>query len=233
MISERSLEMNVNENLVNSIRKFGGIFSKAFIYGFSLREEALHGFDTSISLPLSNLFLFALQYKKPETEYNNIYRFMINKNHWQHIILLISSIIYQFNVWYVFPLFIDTSELSRNSPNFLKRTFFARVVDFPLTTFDNRPHRVEIDLISGRAYVFSDEGKEVKIYNGGQFLEEIRRNIIPTRVKEIVHKKYKLEDVKRLLKEHEVYIDWGILDKLESEERNFHKRFTSGFFASE
>ena len=169
-ISEKALELNVNENLVNKIRQFGKIYSRAFIYGFTLREEARHGFDSVINLPTNTNFLFSLQYKRPGRKSNSKYRFKINGT--QHILLLISSFRFGENIWYAFPLFIETSELSQNSPNFLHRTYFARITDFPRVTFDGNAHVVEIDEQSGTSSVFSDEAKKITVAKGDEFLKK-------------------------------------------------------------
>ena len=67
--------MNVNENLVNVIRRWGGAFSRTFIYGFTLREGAHHGFDSSINLFGTANYLFTLQYKRSESKSRRRYRF--------------------------------------------------------------------------------------------------------------------------------------------------------------
>ena len=165
--------MNVNENLVNVIRRWGGAFSRTFIYGFTLREEAHHGFDSFINLPGTANYLFTLQYKRPESKSGRSYRFVINRNGVQHLMLLIHSVCLG-NVWYAFPLFIDTGELSQVSPNFLSRTYFANPADFPAHTFDENIHTVEIDEVTGRALVFFDKPFELRVYRGGQILRILK-----------------------------------------------------------
>ena len=226
-ISEKSLEMNVNENIVVAIRRWGGVFSRAFIYGFTLRAEARHGFDSSINLPGTASFLFALQYKKPISKSGNIYRFLINsdKRRQQHILLWISSLRYR-NVWYAFPLIIDSLELSRSSPNFLQRTCFVRVQDFPPHTFDRNKHLVEIDTNRFIGRVFSSEEEKLPIYTGENFLKTIKE-LTPIYVGEIerlswdyVYEKMRAIGVKEEL-----------LEEMRREEERQYHRFTSGFFS--
>ncbi|MGB9760841.1 MAG: hypothetical protein ACPLZG_13510 [Thermoproteota archaeon] len=79
MISEKSLELNVTENLLRELRKYKQ-FNNAFSYGFTLRQEVAIGLDISINLP-SQARVFGLQFKKPiSCKYNQIYRFKINNN---------------------------------------------------------------------------------------------------------------------------------------------------------
>ena len=226
-ISEKSLEMNVNENIVATIRRWGGIFSRAFIYGFTLRGEARHGFDSSINLPGTTSFLFALQYKKPISKSGNRYRFSINSDTHkrQHILLWISSLQYR-NIWYAFPLIIDSLELSRSSPNFLQRTCFVRVQDFPSHTFDRNVHLVEIDANRLIGRVFSSEEEKLPIYTGEIFLEKIKE-LIPINIREIeklswdyIYEKMRAIGVKK-----------EVLEEMRSEEGRQYHRFTSGFFS--
>lgn len=202
MISEKCLELNVNENLINRIRAFGSHFSSGFIYGFSLRHESVHGLDCSINLPASSRFLFALQYKKPTKEDGGVYFFKINNNTKkdQHIRLLLTYLRVGGNVWYAFPLFIDTLQLSNSSPDFLARTYFAKIVDFPLHTFDRKEHVVEIHEQSGKAYVSSPFKDELKVYDATKFLGEIEKSKKST-VNEIKEKKLTEEEVEVALKE--------------------------------
>ena len=215
--------MNVNENLVNVIRGWGGVFSRAFIYGFTLREEAHHGFDSSINLPGTTNYLFALQYKRPESKSGRRYRFVINRNGVQHLMLLIHSIWLR-NVWYAFPLFIDTGELSQGSPDFLSRTYFANPADFPAHTFDENIHTVEIDEATGRALVFSDKPIELRVYRGDKFLEFLKE-VKPIMIKEIAV--IPVEVVETKLKD--LGVNPEILEKIRRR-RKLSQRYTSGFF---
>ena len=215
--------MNVNENLVNVIRRWGGAFSRTFIYGFTLREEAHHGFDSSINLPGTANYLFTLQYKRPESKSGRRYRFVINRNGVQHLIPLIHSV-WLGNVWYTLPLFIDTGELSQGSPNFLSRTYFANPADFPAHTFDENIHTVEIDEATGRALVFSDKLIELRVYRGDVFIEFLKEvKLIMIKETAVVP----VEVVKTKLK------DLGVNPEILEESRRSRKlsqRYTSGFF---
>ena len=39
-VSERALEINVNEGLVDVIRRWSSVFSKTFIYGFIFKRRS-------------------------------------------------------------------------------------------------------------------------------------------------------------------------------------------------
>jgi DNA-binding transcriptional MerR regulator len=205
MISEKSLELNVSENIINRIRNLKGIYSRAFLYGFTSKQESVHGPDLSIKipLPLKSKFLFALQYKAPRKKLNNKYIFKINNNrkYNQHIRLLITSLFFNDNsVYYAFPLFINTDELSQHSPNFLSRTYFVKIIDFPPCTFDRRKHTVEIDLQSGKAYVSSPVRHEIKIYDANEFFKELE------------NRWNKLEDASKIMEKK--LTEENIIDKL-------------------
>ena len=170
-LEEKMLEINVCENLINKIRNLNGTFSKAFIYNFTLKEK--DGFYPSINLPHSARFLFALQVKKSISK-TKTYRFEINSNGTQHILLFISSLLLK-NVFYAFPLISDADELSRNSPNFVSKTVFVDVSNFPSTTFDSNIHVVDVDSANRNIRVFSRVKKIRKgVYWGREFIEKIK-----------------------------------------------------------
>mgnify|MGYP000533553111 CR=1 FL=1 len=147
-VSEKALELNVSENLVREIRAWGKPYGNAYVYGFSLRYEARTGLDISINVPYNCSFLFGLQFKKPKRKSDSWYIFAINNNrrHDQHLMLLLSCMVFGTdNIYYAFPLIAYVQELSRCSPNFLRRTVFAKIDKFPSFTFDFNEHIVRID----------------------------------------------------------------------------------------
>jgi len=175
IISEKSLELNICGNIINVLRKNLN-FRKVFLYGYTLRAEHRTGLDVSINLPNNKLFLLGLQFKKPIKKYGNYtYVFPINNNSKrdQHIMLFISSLIFD-DIYYSFPAFIDTVELSNYSPNFLLRTFFIHIKDFPPHTFDRQQHTVIIDIKRGTAVVHSEEYEISKVYKFEDIYERLR-----------------------------------------------------------
>lgn len=75
-ISERSLELNVLSEAIEYLRN---TISKAYIVGYTARQEHLHGLDVSINAP--GMIISAFQFKAPKGK-NNIYRFTIADRCW-------------------------------------------------------------------------------------------------------------------------------------------------------
>jgi len=63
-VSERALEINVNEGLVNVIRRWSNVFLKHLSTDSFLREEALHRCSSSVNLVRMTNCIFGLQYGK-------------------------------------------------------------------------------------------------------------------------------------------------------------------------
>ena len=76
-ISERSLEFNVISEALEFIRRYIG---KAYVVGYTTRQEALHGLDISIDAP--GVIIAAYQFKAPSSGRNTIYRFKIGDRCW-------------------------------------------------------------------------------------------------------------------------------------------------------
>jgi len=76
-ISERSLELNVLSEALEYIRKLLG---KAYIVGYTARQEARHGLDVSINAP--GIIIAAYQFKAPRSGRKYIYRFTIGDRCW-------------------------------------------------------------------------------------------------------------------------------------------------------
>ncbi len=177
MISEKSLELNISENIIRQVRH---THRNAFLYGFTLRQEHGTALDVSINLN-SGLSISGLQFKKPVSSSAGIYRFEINNNKSrdQHIKLwLLSNAMHQIFkkslIHYAFPAFFDTHELGRASPNFLPRTYFIDPYFMPFQILDSNIHVVEIDTNNNNAIVFSEPIK-MKILESNDFLDNINK----------------------------------------------------------
>ncbi len=218
MISEKSLEINISENILRELRRLGPLFSKVFVYGFTLREEFERGLDISINLNPNRSFLLAIQYKKPISEWQGTYRFYINNNSTrdQHIKLFRASLIAPNKIYYIFPAIITTQQLYNISPNFLTHCYFIRPMDIPL--LDNHVHTVEIDTQNEIALAFS--GKiEVKPLKWKEIKEFLVRE-----------ERITIEDLQKKLKD----FTFGLFkEEYEIEEETIKRRTLSirhGFF---
>lgn len=127
-ISEKTLELNVIANMLEDERKR---FQRASAYGFSLQYEARTGLDSTIDVNIPGRpTIVAFQFKKPYEMQDGEYTFEINNNRQrnQHNILRLFAVRVgrqgHFSVFYAFPCFVDMTELSINSPNFLRQTRF-------------------------------------------------------------------------------------------------------------
>jgi len=159
-IEEKTLEINICENLINLIRSCNSLFKKAYWRGLTLRLEHRIGLDVKIEPGMYKaLMILGIQFKKPKNkEYDfkrreYYYLFEINNNpaNNQHLILyFLSSLIHykypQKNcfIGYSFPLFINHDELRRYSPMFLNRTIFIDARYFPETKLDRLTHKIYI-----------------------------------------------------------------------------------------
>ncbi|MEM2260618.1 MAG: hypothetical protein QXI49_06805 [Candidatus Methanomethylicaceae archaeon] len=144
-----------------------------------------------------------------------------------YVTLLISSLHYK-NVWYVFPLFINTNELALSSPNFLDRAYFVKINNFPSCTFDGNPNKVEIDPRKQSVSIFSNDKVGLKAYNGKEFLIKMKEETIPITIEEIKMKKLTWEYVYPKLEE--LGVKKITLDRIREKDKKLHHRFTSGFF---
>jgi len=177
-ISEKTLELNVSENILGIIRR--NIDARAFLHGFTLMQEHTTSLDVSVKLP-NNLSILGLQFKRPESQSNGIYRFEINRNigYDQHLKLYLWSLLF-FNtfhvtpLFYAFPTFFNVMDFASSSPNFLSRTYFVNPLGMPIQILDNNVHMVEIDTKSDTVNVWSESPIEIeKFYKGEKFITEI------------------------------------------------------------
>jgi len=216
--------------LIRLLRNISPAFRRAFIYGFTLRYEGVRGLDSSIELPTGS-FLIALQFKKFKPEQTNIlnriWAFEINNNDRrdQHLKLLISAyLLGTNNVYYAFPL-IDSSIIRRISPNFLNRTCFARIIDFPAQTFNNKTHLVYIQEPCRCIRIRSEKGV-IKLLSAEELLDRVRKGIIkPLPVEELSKKRINKEELEDFLRKKDVN-EWIIREFLS---RNW-RQMLKGFF---
>jgi len=219
-ISEKSLEINISENMLRELRNLSPEFHKLFIYGFTIKEESRTGLDISIRLDQNRNFLSAFQYKKPISKSESSYRFYINNNSTrdQHVKLLIASDRAPNRVFYVFPAIIDTCELYEASPDFLEYCYFVKPEDIRI--FDNHVHIVDINVRTGRASVFSKERQQVNTYRW----EDVKGFL----------KKEKMITIKTLRAEFKKFTFEMIMNKYQIKEniiKNPKLRLSTGFFA--
>ncbi|MCD6301387.1 MAG: hypothetical protein J7L82_04875 [Staphylothermus sp.] len=129
-VSEKSLEMNVSENLVNIVRRS---YPKAYVYGYNTRIEAIHGLDCSINIP-RHYRITSFQFKKPNSRTNNNYSFVFNIN-LQHLKIIALAIVIKEelnkdpHIYYALPCICRSNDMETVSPRFITRTLFIPVLD--------------------------------------------------------------------------------------------------------
>jgi len=199
-ISEKTLELNVSHNLLSISRIFS---PSAFLIGFTLRNERVHGLDVAINLNDGRLGP-SYQFKKP-TMRQNVYKFSINNNnaHDQHHKLVawatILRIVQGYSpVFYAFPAIANYNQLSILSPNFLNDTYFVSPLDFPDSILDNHSHVLEIDVNTDSITVSSKSKSKIsKFTKGFQSLDWISKSynksldvkLLKTKIMELNEKK--------------------------------------------
>jgi len=177
-VSERGLEFNVLSEAINTVRR---VYGKAYLVGFTTRQEAYHGLDVSIDAP-GNM-LAAFQFKAPKRS-GGRYVFTIGGKCWvcsnpsiggrrresvaevlrelgisrdcmnQHILLYVTSIALKLiglDVYYALPLVSTYSELEQYVPNLMKRTVLIPVLNLPATLLDCKTHKILVEVPSGDA----------------------------------------------------------------------------------
>lgn len=174
--SEKALELNISENLVNLCRF---INPRAYLMGYTLKSESIHGLD--ISLNIQNGILGpSLQFKKP-TRRGNVFKFSINNNNNrdQHLHLFLLSHVFELiqnysPIYYAFPTIASPNELDILSPNFLRNTFFISPLWFPLSILNHNVHHVEINTSTNTIIVYSKSGEKISNYlKGFKILDDI------------------------------------------------------------
>ncbi|WKT58511.1 hypothetical protein QVH35_03765 [Candidatus Nitrosotenuis chungbukensis] len=176
--SEKTLELNVSENLLQDIRD---LYPNAFLQGFTLHHEAINGLDVSISVPNVQIGL-GLQFKRPTSQRNGIYKFSINNNrkHDQHVILY--ELVELFTLllgrqppfYYAFPTILDDTEVLQATPNFYARTYLVSPLDIPFHIIDGNIHHVEIDTRHNEITVHSESSKIVNFFTADKLISKYR-----------------------------------------------------------
>jgi len=178
LVSERSLELNVLSEAVNDLRR---VYVKAYLVGYTARQEANHGLDVSIDAP--GRVLAAFQFKAPKKRAGDTYVFVIGERCWtcgnpnvrrrrliaevlkelnieqgcinQHMLLYIVAYALKLkiglDVYYALPLVWTYSELERYVPHLLQRTVVIPVLSLPTTLLDCRRHRILVEVLGGSA----------------------------------------------------------------------------------
>lgn len=165
LVSEKTLELNVSANILQDIRD---LYPNAFLQGFALHHEALNGLDVSVSVPNANIGL-GLQFKKPTSMRNGVYKFSINNNcnRDQHEILYGMAELFTIllgripPIYYAFPT-IMKDEIPRITPNFYSNTYLISPLEFPTSIIDGHIHYVKINTRNNHIEVNS---KPIKITN--------------------------------------------------------------------
>jgi len=205
VVSEKTLELNVGENIINRIRQLGGVFQRTFIYGFNMRYEGRIGLDCAINLPTNGMFLLAFQFKRfnPQRSRMNIWTFEINNNKArdQHLKLLVTSHFLGFDgVYYAFPL-INSQNIHSISPDFLNNTCFVRVADFPAYTFNFTTHMVFLNTKCNITRIMSTNSGNINSFKFSDILKLLMKEEFKVALEKLNRKVITKEELKRFLKE--------------------------------
>ena len=184
VISEKSLEMNVSENIVNIVRRN---HPKAYIYGYSARIEGIHGLDCSINIP-GHLRITSFQFKKPNSRSDNNYKFTFNIR-LQHLKIIALAIAIKEvlnkdpHIYYALPCVCSSIDMESSSPRFIDKTLFVPVLHLKQYV-DASKHNIIVNINTrtfiiqsqkqgkGKALTFDELWKVVK--------KSIERNNVPT-----------------------------------------------------
>lgn len=200
--SEKALELNVGENLVNLCRFLN---PRAYLMGYTLKNESIHGLD--ISLNIHNGILGpSFQFKKPRRR-GTIFKFSINNNNNrdQHLRLFLLSHVFELiqnysPIYYALPTIASNNELDILSPNFLRNTFFISPLWFPLSILDHNVHHVEIDTLHNTITVYSKSGKKILNYSKGfQILNDIVRGYNKSKNIKLLKKEFRDINYEKIL----------------------------------
>ena len=162
-VSEKTLELNVSENIITILRRMGSQFSRAYLYGFTVHEESRTGLDISIKIvPFYNVnySITGFQFKRPISLIaRNKYKFLINVKS-QHLKLFIHAIQIYINtqkypqIYYALPCICQKNELNSIVPMFLTRTWFIHILDL-IDAVDLQSHNIILDFSNGKYQVYS------------------------------------------------------------------------------
>jgi hypothetical protein len=173
MISEKTVELNLTIELVNSIYYRTKV--RPYIIAPSQREEGVFGYDARIGFPAS-LNLVLIQYKRAYViEQINELVYYLNRtaNQDQHLRLLFLEL-NGWNVYYALPLFYEEDEVIRYRRRLLYRTYWIKpslLMPFGILTGH---HEIRINQLTGLITVHSDQGKFLENYlDFAGFLKEV------------------------------------------------------------
>ena len=226
--SEKALELNVSENLVNLCRFLN---SRAYLMGYTLKNESIHGLDVSLNVQNSILGP-SFQFKKPRRR-GNVFRFSINNNNNrdQHLRLYLLSHVFELvqnysPIYYAFPTISSANELNVLSPNFLRNTFFISPLSFPLSILDFNKHHVKIDTSTSTITVHSKSGTKISNYfKGFQILEEILLGYTKSKNIKLIKERFREINYKNILSDI-IYNDRKFVNK--HIEKLFNKKWKIG-----
>lgn len=126
-VSEKTLEMNINAEILAWIRRLRGC-EQAFIVGMKQSQEARNGIDSLLSnVPKGRHLL--LQYKAPHAlpAGGNPYKFSLSARQYANLARMAS--LKPRAVFYVLPHLNQVADLRASSPDFLSATWFLSVND--------------------------------------------------------------------------------------------------------
>jgi hypothetical protein len=127
-VSEKSLELNVGTELLNSFRTNWGL-PKTYLRGLTQKEERQEGVDFFLQLdPATRLFAF--QFKAPRGKYDVApYRYTLARD--QHNLLFGLSQLAANSVFYVFPFYVTPTKLQADVPELLRDTWLLKIEQMP------------------------------------------------------------------------------------------------------
>ena len=162
MISEKTVELNLNTELTNWLWKVHHTTFTAIAP--SQRQEARLGYDVSVQ---ATGFAFFIQYKRAHlrgTEY--IYQLNRTSARDQHakLVRLESTGV---PVFYALPIFTTVPEVIRHRRRLLLRTLWFPPSSIPVPGGGVGHHEVHYDSSTGRHWVTSDDEIEFKPENDG------------------------------------------------------------------
>lgn len=211
--------------MIEDLRRRG--WQHAYVIGYTVKQEGIHGLDVSIQVPPSTRLL-SLQFKKPISRGPSFYTFILNNNKArdQHLRLLATGLMLAMigkghAIFYALAPICDLAELQRSMPYLLEVTLFINVLDLPFLGFRSCRLRVDVRRYSSyspltitNAYFSCSSWREVKVYTWESILTNIREWTVTEedlrKIKRISH--YELED--KLITYLEKYMKRSEIEKI-------------------
>ena len=176
-VSEKSLELNVCAELLQTIRSWPGCHGALWL-GLTQAQERRKGLDELIhNVGLG--FSLMLQFKAPwpSSIVDDLYKFSINER--QHEALEQLALQHPEAVYYVFPLYSNWSKAGRHAPDLAQDTWLVPVSSIPLMflTTQSSPasgrHRVELERVNSRITVTVHSPEVIgEAVNAKEYFEE-------------------------------------------------------------